>query len=110
MASSWTNRRSVSPCVARHLLPMAPWLAPQNLLTLANVRMDENSVDRLLLRRLTGDFRRPAAPERRPLDKFMQCRFQDRVKRTRGLSCGAGSCQGVSARGGSAARKGAGPR
>jgi len=45
--------------MARRLLPVAPLAGSQNLLTLANVRMNENSVDQLPWR-LTDDFRRPA--------------------------------------------------
>jgi hypothetical protein len=38
--------------VARRLPPLAPLLAPQNLVAFANVRMVENHVARLLLRRV----------------------------------------------------------
>ena len=39
----------VSPCVARRLALVAPRLAPLDLVTFANVRMSENSVDHVLL-------------------------------------------------------------
>jgi hypothetical protein len=36
--ASWTNRRRASPSVARRLRPLAPCLAPQDLVSDANVR------------------------------------------------------------------------
>ena len=44
--SSCMNRLAVSPGVARYLSPVAPRLAPRNLVNLANVRMVENNVGR----------------------------------------------------------------
>ena len=48
-ASNCTNHMGVSPCVARRLAPVAPRLAPQDLVIFANARMSENSVDHALL-------------------------------------------------------------
>jgi hypothetical protein len=47
--SSCMNRPAVSPYVARHLSPVAPRLAPRNLVDLANVRVLENGVEYELL-------------------------------------------------------------
>jgi hypothetical protein len=48
--SSCMNRLALSPYVARYFSPVAPRLAPRNLVNIANVRIHENSVeyDRLL--------------------------------------------------------------
>jgi hypothetical protein len=43
--SSSSFRRLLSEGVARGLSPLAPLLAPQNLVAFANVRMTENNVD-----------------------------------------------------------------
>jgi hypothetical protein len=63
-ASSCTNRPGVSLCFARRLPPVAPRLAPRNLVIFANVRMSENSVDHALLQdavlRETGHAADPA--------------------------------------------------
>jgi hypothetical protein len=46
---SCMNRLAVSPYVAQYLSPLAPRLAPRNLVNLANVRISENSVECELL-------------------------------------------------------------
>jgi len=49
MPLSCINRLAVSPYVARCLFPLAPRLAPRNLVNIANVRIHENSVEHELL-------------------------------------------------------------
>ena len=49
--SSWTNHPGVSPCVARHLPPVAPLLAPRDLATLAHVRVNSGAEYHLAPRR-----------------------------------------------------------
>ena len=59
------NRLSMSRCVVWLKPPVAPRLAPQDLVTFANVRMSENSVDHALLQdavlREAGHAANPAA-------------------------------------------------